>query len=172
MKRAILLPIFLLFVNNSAVATNIPSWDVVKIKFPPISVEEIYSGWRFVIFNINQSGQADSPLYYGETDKTGMARVGLPLDMLSRPLVVEAYTHYDLPFLSDDILNGNVDLIPEKTAEIFIPSKCEPGMIWHADKEGKKLWQHFKKLIKEGSWNPSLADCSTWHQFINYLARP
>ena len=144
MKRVIFVLMLLMFLHDSTSATNNRNWDVIKMKFPPI--EENYENWLFSIFNIDQSGLIVSPEYYGKSDNTGMAMVGLPLEMLSRPLVVKAYSMYDLSVLPGGIYD-NIDLIPdllEKTIEIFIPSKCKSELIWHGNKEAI----HFGSISK------------------------
>ncbi len=154
-----------LLISANIMATNPPPrWDVLKILVEPDSKPERKNEWRFQIFNIDEKGKKISHDYYGESDSTGLARIGIPIEYFARPLVIYAFSD-NFP---DDFLNDE-DEVEFLESEIFIPANCSPTITWKINQKSSDLWKHFKELIASGSWNPLLSDCGTWYQMVEYL---
>lgn len=121
--------------------------------------ERFLDDWRFQARTIDDQARTTSPIYSGETGPDGTGAIGLPPDMLARPLLISAYNDsYPLSDLDDD---GDLEC---RSLEIFVPAGCYDKAVWLLGPVENALWKFYKNAAERRAeaWNPSQVDCATW----------
>lgn len=152
--------------------------------------ERFLEDWRFEIFNIDDQARQLSQIFFGETDLTGGARLGLPSYMFALPLVIRAYNEVYPPTHDRDdfrhhctaedaacIANEEANYHEKngfgecKQFEVFVPANCNDRAVWMVGPFEDSLWDFYKEAARRRaeSWEPSQVDCGTWLSHMQLL---
>lgn len=142
---------------------GVVGWDVIEtmVRTDPANPqnERFLDDWRFQAYNIDDQGRQLGQVFYGETDPSGNAALGLPTYMFNLPLVISAYNDaYPLTDTDDD---GDLEC---RSMEIFVPANCYDKSIWLVGPVEDAVWRYYKHAAgrRAEAWNPSQVDCAGW----------
>ena len=150
-------------VGETPVVAGVVGWDVIEtmVRTDPANPqnERFLDDWRFQAYNIDDQGRQLGQVFYGETDPSGNAALGLPTYMFNLPLVISAYNDaYPLVDTDDD---GELEC---RSMEIFVPANCYDKSIWLVGPVEDAVWRFYKHAAgrRGEAWNPSQVDCAGW----------